>query len=133
VTGFFFGGAHGLRRDIRDQRVVPVVPPGVAGVVEVPDGTLPGVAGGAGAGSVGMLDDGVGGVAGASSFLPHATSVSDASREAASRVFFITDSLKSGRLRDMHLRATARGETALKRTESRLSARLHRKREGRGK
>lgn len=73
---------------------MPVVPPGAVGVVVAPDGTLPGVAGGVDAGSVGMLDEGVGGAAGASSFLPHATSVSDASKEAARRDFFMMDFLE---------------------------------------
>jgi hypothetical protein len=103
MTGFFSmsGAGRGAPDAGRGQRVVPVpvvpvVPVPVVpvvpapGVVVVPDGTLPGVAGGAGAGSVGMVDDGVGGVAGASSFLPHATRANDASREAASRDFFMT-------------------------------------------
>ena len=65
--------------------VVPVVLPGVAGAA-------PGVAGvvGVGVGVVGMLEGGVGGVAGTSSFLPHATSAREASKEAASRDFFIS-------------------------------------------
>ena len=80
----------------QDYWVVPVVPPGVAGAV-LPDGAAPGVAGvvGVGLGVVGMLEGGVGGVAGTSSFLPHATSAREASKEAASRDFFISVSLRS--------------------------------------
>jgi hypothetical protein len=60
----------------------------LAGAGVVAGGVTPGVAGCVGAGSVGMLEGGVGGVAGASVFL-HAASAINASIDAASRDFFI--------------------------------------------